>query len=104
MNWGQKLEALKALCGEFNVSLKMRAPGDWYVETTGLEIKVNASILSSHTSRAPSPEKAVEDAWRAYVEDLPPDRYLVVGAMRSSRRHVRWNGFMWQDLPVDGGL
>ena len=97
MDWEQKLEALSCL-GE--VSLMMRQPGNWYVHgPAGVEIK-EEGCLASPTQRGATPRAAVEECWIQYTK-LAADRYLVVNAMaRDSRRHIRWNGFMWQELEV----
>lgn len=99
MNWEEKLAAIKSIDG--SVSLVMRKPGDWYVSThaevTGGELH---SVLSSPYGNGRTPQAAVEDHWRQLVDELPQDQYIVLNAMQSNRRHVRWNGHMWADLEV----
>jgi hypothetical protein len=97
MNWEEKLEAFKGLVGEFNVSLNMRAPGNWYVHTSFLEIGGNG-LLSSVAGTGRTPEMAAENHWREYVTDLPLDHYLVVQLPGRGRRHFRWQGYMWREL------
>jgi hypothetical protein len=95
MTWEQKLAALQALG---DCSLRMREPGDWYV-CDHIEIGGNGFLLSP-TCGETTPEKAVETVWAQYVTNLPSDRHLVINAGAINRRHVRWNGYMWKDLPV----
>jgi hypothetical protein len=92
MTWEQKLAALQVLC---ETSLKMRKPGDWYVSASGREIGGDGMLIGEY-GNGKTPEEAVEDDWRKIAEFLPSDRYVVTGAMRGSRKQVRWNGFMWE--------
>lgn len=99
MTWEEKFAAMKALVGDFSIRLAMRAPGDWYVDCRGREIGGDG-LLASLSGDGRTPQEAVEDDWRKNVEELPADRYLVLRAMHSDRRHVRWNGFMWIEVSV----
>ena len=94
MDWEQKLDALNALCGH---QLIMRKPGNWYVEANK-EAK-DGSILRGAYGNGATPQEAVEDDWRQYVEELSIDQYIVIHAGRNTRREVRWNGYMWVDMP-----
>jgi hypothetical protein len=94
MTWEQKLAALTALG---DTSLRMRKPGDWYVDHRGVEIG-DGHILDSGHGDGATPEAAVEDRW-ACLTLLPPNKIIVLDAMRATRREVRWNGFMWADSP-----
>ena len=96
MTWEQKLSALGSLAGS-NIALHMRAPGDWYTLSGGVEIG-DGRMLSSCGGNGTTPEAAVCDHWER-VTNLKPDEFLVVDAMPTSRRHVRWNGYMWDVLP-----
>jgi len=42
-----------------------------------------------------TPEAAVEEVWRKCVTELPTNMYL----RTADGRRVRWNGFMWVDVP-----
>jgi len=95
MNWEQKLMAIQALGDTF---LKMREPGNWYVHTTGLEVGGDG-MLRGVGGDGSSPERAVEDRWEKILAIGPP-LYLVINAYRDNRRQVRWNGYMWLDIPV----
>ena len=96
LTWEQKLEALQCLG---DVCLRMRKPGDWYVSASGREIGGDGCLVGEF-GNGTTPEEAVEDEWMRYVTELPLGRYIVLGAFSDNRRHVRWNGFMWQDIPV----
>lgn len=94
MNWEQKLHALNALA---ECSLRCRKPGDWYVEQR-TEIGGDG-VLTSAYGNGVSPTGAINDHWKQLVDELPRGKYIVLDTS-TSRRHVRWNGFMWIDLPV----
>jgi hypothetical protein len=96
MNWEQKLDAIQSLAGSFDVSLKMRGPGNWYVHT-GLEVGGDG-MLASVAGNGTTPEEAVNDIWRKYTDDMKPGRFIVVDSMGKARRQVRWNGFTWKDV------
>lgn len=99
MTWEQKFVALKALG---DCALKMRAPGDWYLSLHGVEVK-RGPMLGSVGESGPTPEAAVTATWDA-VTTLPPGQYLVMGALRSTRRAVVWGGFMWQEVKEPLGI
>lgn len=94
MTWEQKLAALNALS---QVALYMRKPGDWYVLASGIEVG-DGHMLGSCSGDGASPEEAVLNLWHRCVDELPPSKFLVLGAMTERRREVRWNGFMWKDV------
>jgi hypothetical protein len=91
-----QLEALKALAGDFNVYLRMRKPGDWYLSVSGVEVR-QRHMLSSPTVSESSPMGAVGAMWTKLTE-LPDDEYLVVNAGSDKRFACRWNGFMWKTV------
>lgn len=95
MNWEEKLQALQAL-GE--TRLAMRKPGNWYVDQRGVEVGGDGMLAVLYGDGA-TPIDAVNDHWEQYVNNLPVDKYIVIGAYTEKRRHVRWNGFMWEELP-----
>lgn len=97
MDYEQKALAMKALAHD--VCLHIRAAGDWYCRLPGVEIGGN-SILESVGGDGTTPHAAVTDAWKRLTE-LPAGKYIVVDAMRTTRRQYRWNGFMWADVPVE---
>lgn len=94
MTWEQKLQAIQALN---ETSLHMRKPGDWYVRC-GMEVGAdNSCVLIGRYGNGNTPQEAVEDHWKIYTDLLKLDEYCVVGCAEN-RRHVRWNGFMWNDV------
>jgi hypothetical protein len=92
MNWEQKVAALMALSSD--VSIRMRAPGNWYISVRGVERKEGAMLSSGCVSEA-LPDKAVEAYWEWATDER---YYLVIRAMGEMRRTVKWNGFMWADF------
>lgn len=90
MIWEQKVTAMQCI-GE--VSLKMRAPGNWYVSITGVE-RVEEHVLSGGFVAAGSPEAAVNEKWVW----LTCDKYHLSISPRGHRSLVRWNGFMWEHV------
>lgn len=104
MNWEQKLNAMIALCGWSAVSLKMREPGNWYVEVIGRNIG-GGGFLRGEYGEGRTPQEAVEDDWRRLVDELPEDRVIVVSrrSTEETERRVRWNGYMWADVPREKG-
>jgi hypothetical protein len=96
MTWEQKLQALQALS---DVALHMRKPGDWYVNAS-MEIGADDSgVLVGSYGNGTTPQEAVEDHWSIYTVLLKPKEYCVIcTGSQATRRHVRWNGFMWQDV------
>ena len=95
MTWEQQFAAAGAIGDE--IALRMRKPGDWYVDHRGVHVKEGAMLVGSYGNGA-TPEEAVRDHWRALTE-LKPGSYLVVSAGREARRHAyRWNGYMWSTV------
>jgi len=90
MTWEQKLQALDALTG---CALRMRKPGDWYVDQS-VEIK-RGSVLVGEYGGGATPEEAVNDHWAKLAES---GERLVTRAMCNDRKEARWNGFMWEQL------
>jgi hypothetical protein len=99
MTWEQKLEATQALVGCYDVSLRMRKPGDWYVEVTGRYLGGDG-LLRGMSGNGTTPEEAVNDDWVKFTA-IRDDQYIVLNQGKTTRRHVRWNGYMWQELPVE---
>lgn len=93
MDWQQKAAALDALA---EISVMIRKPGDWYVSQR-VEIK-DGGILRGDYGNGETPQAAIEDHWRNMVDNIG-SRYLVAHAGTERRRAVRWNGFMWMDIP-----
>lgn len=92
MTWEQKLQAAQSI-GE--CSLKMRVPGNWYVSQSGVERKEGGCLSSGGGCNGATPEVAVDEFWN-WLSD--PKFYVVINAYGETRRTVKWNGFMWQDV------
>jgi hypothetical protein len=91
MNWQQKLAAIIAFAGHYRTSLKMRDPGDWYVEAA-MSVGGDGMLTGSY-GNGTTPEEAVDNHWRIYSE-LPANRY----AVNHDNKRARWNGFMWVEV------
>ena len=100
LSWEEKAAALQALVGWYNFGLKMRCPGNWYVQHSGLERK-EGGCLSGGLQNGKTPQEAVVQCCDWATDDSHPEYYLVVDAMGPKRRAVRWNGFMWEDVEED---
>lgn len=100
MTWEMKFSAIASL-DPYGVALKIRRPGDWYI-SGGIETTSDRSaMLSGVGGNGETPEKAVEAMWSALMEVFQAGGYIALKPMsRSERRHVRWNGYMWEDLPL----
>ena len=96
MTWEEKLAALKGLGGQ--CYLVMRAPGDWFISQIGAEILRGHAMLVSETGSGQTPEAAVENAWEVFSSS----NRVVINATGHNRREVRWNGYMWEDLHIEG--
>lgn len=94
MTWEEKFAAIRAI--RRDAHLRMREPGNWYV-STGIEIGGDEMLRAVGESGA-TPEEAVEKTWQL-IERLPLNRCIVVGAYTDQRRELRWNGYMWADVP-----
>ncbi len=95
MKWEEKLQSIRSLDSE--VCLKMWLPGEWGAYTS-IEIGGDG-LLHGAFGNGTSPEGAVLGLWNRIVTDLKSGEVLVLYAHSSKRREVRWNGFMWEDLP-----
>lgn len=96
MDWEQKFAAINAL--DYDASLCMRKPGDWYVACR-LEIKKGSVLEGGAGPGRATPEEAVEHYFARITSLLKVGEYVVCRAHGgSSRRAVKWNGFMWADV------
>jgi hypothetical protein len=96
MDWQQKAAVLNAIA---QIKICMRRPQDWYIDQS---VEVGGDgLLSGLYGNGTTPQAALEDHWRVLVDELKPGFYLVIQAFSPDKcRHVRWNGFMWEDLPI----
>jgi hypothetical protein len=94
--WEQKFEAMQGL-GE--ASLKMRAPGTWYVSQPGVEIKAvtrdKQPIERGPALDGKTPEEAVTFRWTALTN--APVEHKRGRILRT----VRWNGWFWADIHTE---
>ena len=93
MTWEEKFAAINAI---EEASLIMRKPGDWLV-SQHVEIGGDG-VLRGDYGNGRSPEEAVERHWDILTQVKPPS-YVVTNAMRPNRKHWRWEGFMWKEIP-----
>ena len=97
MNYEQKIQAMASLLVfSGSAALRMRKQGDWYFSLPGVDIKQGGCLLSE-CGNGTTPEEAVNSLWNRYTT-LPQDEYLVLDSHSGSRRAVKWNGFMWEDV------
>lgn len=99
MDWQQKAEALAGL-SELTIKFRERQwrignRHPWYV-SQNIEIKESHTLLGAHGDGA-TPQEAIEDHWRQYVDDLKPE-YSIRVQQSEFIRYVRWSGFMWVDV------
>lgn len=94
MTWEQKIQACQAI-GDF--SLRMRGPGDWYVDQRGVERKEGSLLSGGCVSGAKSPEEAVNQHWSWLTGTMEHGFPIVIDAHRPTHREIFWNGFMWAD-------
>ena len=92
LNWVQKWSAIKALCP--NAALTSRDDGSWYVINHRVERREGGCLSGGHQS-GEEPIEAIRELWEWMSE---PGYYLVLNALGSDRKAVRWNGFMWVDV------
>lgn len=95
MTYEQKLEALNSLAGMGR--LVMREPGDWCCSHQ-VDIK-DRYVLIGGCGNGATPEAAVLDQWERLTTRLEPHQHIVTRS--PTHRRVRWNGFMWADVPAE---
>jgi hypothetical protein len=93
----QKACAMNALA---SISIQMDMAHGWFVkQSVEQKRKSDSSILEGICGRGETPDEALADHWDHLI-DLPIGAFLVINAYDDRRRHVRWNGYMWADLPL----
>lgn len=92
LTWEQKLHALQALC---ETSLRMRAPGNWYVNAIGRSMTKLDGFLVGKYGNGKTPQEAIEDDWRQIA--LAGPEWLVIVDKHDGQRAFQWNGWMWDD-------
>lgn len=102
MNWEQKYFALRRLAAANGTvpTLAAAKPGHWQVDILGIEIGGDGLLCGVGPFLTPAtPEQAVDRYFEAITTELP-DHMLLVLLGPCGRKHFRWTGFMWQELPV----
>lgn len=95
MNHEEKMFALNALA---EVSVRMRKPGDWYVDQN-VSVKDGCVLVSAYGNGS-TPEEAVNNHWEEIAIKTSSMKPIVVIKYTdegSDRKHYFWNGFMWCD-------
>jgi hypothetical protein len=93
MTWEQKFEAINALS---DTSLRMRSPGDWYIDCRGREVGGDG-FLTGMYGNGRTPEEAVNDDFEKMTTVEYP-KYIRIGDGNGGHIHVRWTGFMWRTV------
>lgn len=95
MTTNEKFQAMRALLDdEMNASVRMTVDGDWYVKLPGLEIR-KGGLLGGLSEFESNIVDAINAAWKR-LTTLPAGQYIVIDAMKPSRRAYRWNGYAWK--------
>ncbi len=90
-----KALALNALS---EISLKMDIKGHWYVnQSVEFKERPDAAVLVGKCGRGETPDEALFNHWKM-LSGVKAPALLVIQAYGDKRRHVRWNGFMWEDV------
>lgn len=99
MTWQEKFAAIRALGDSPNATtLNMRAVGSWSINLDPtIDIGGNGVIVHP-VATGPDSESVVNNLWEK-MTNLSDGEYIVVNGMSRRRRHVVWNGFLWEDLP-----
>lgn len=88
-SWQDRLAAMQVLA---DASVRMRKPGDWYVQQ-GISVS-NGVILSGYYGNGSTPEAAVEDHWRIYTR-LDEGTWIAVKD-GDDRMNAVWDGDAWK--------
>jgi hypothetical protein len=92
LTWEERFEAMQSLG---DCSLRMRKPGDWYMNLRGVNIRKD-SMLSAVCGDGNDPITAILSTWRALTE-LKAREYITVDSM-GKEFNYRWNGYMWKEM------
>ncbi len=96
MTWEEKFRALRAL--DPTVCLMMRDDGIWFVPAGRRAIGQPGAFTCVQESGL-TPEEAVNEIWDRYMSEALGESALLLDPFSDTPRKVRWNGFMWQDVP-----
>lgn len=95
MDFHQKARAMTALCGQHNYGVSICIDSGLWVASAknrGI-VKTPGNVMFANGS-GETPEHAIDEDWRQYVEELEPCSYIQIGD--GDVTYWRWNGFMWQ--------
>ena len=95
MTWEQKAQAIQSLVGWYKFNIKLREPGNWYIDVP-VEIAKDG-MLEGYAGGGTTPETAVENWWKHHVDALPLEACLRARPELGSEWRGRWNGFMWEE-------
>lgn len=79
-----------------NPAIRLDLNSRWYVDSR-LEVVGNGVIGGVGAKRSSEPGDAVHLFWRE-IENLPDGHALTLNGSDPTRRLLRWNGFMWEDV------
>ena len=71
--------------------------GQWYVSAR-IEMG-DGVILEGGCKHRGTPQEAVA-AYMGWLTNVPVDKYLVTHAYHDNRRHYRWNGAAFAEIPI----
>ena len=95
----QKWDAITA----FDPSARVEHRGnlhDWFI-ADGMHIGDGSGVIVGTYGNGTTPQEAVDEHWRIYVEELGPDRYISAQIREGAeyvQYRVRWNGFRWANI------
>lgn len=71
--------------------------GQWYVSAR-IEMG-DGAILTGGTEHRDTPTEAI-NAYMDWLTSVPIGKYLVIHAYHPERRHYRWNGAAFAEIPL----
>lgn len=98
LSWEEKFEIICSIMPAFNISLKMREPGNWYVCPHGRYI-VGDGLQRGEYGNGTTPKEAIENDFNMII-NLPSDRYVCVDA-GGKQKYYRLKKHFWKEYSVD---
>lgn len=94
----QKLQAMKAL-GILTINIYGDDLDNFCAVISGIELGGDG-LLTSVFGKGKNQFDAVNDLWQRLTQFENGKKFVVLNAYDDkNRRNVRWNGFMWEDVP-----
>lgn len=91
---------IKSLYNDAHIALS-EYTGQWFVMA---RIDIGGDgLLTGGTEHRDTPQEAVA-AYMHRLTDVPHGKYLVVDGSRETRRHYRWNGAAFAEVPIPAQL